>query len=228
MEISNRLRIIAELVRYPRMADIGTDHGYVPIWLFQQGRLEKGIACDIHKGPLERANENILQAGASRAIETRRGDGLSPLFKGEVDSIVIAGMGGMLIVEILRQGRCVVSQLQEMVLSPHLDVPEVRKYITQIGFLITEEHMLKEDGKYYTVMRAVPGCQRYALEVEYAYGKLLLERKDPILKEYLKKEMERLQGLSERLSNETAVRAQERLLEVAAEQKKLQEVLKWL
>lgn len=228
MEISNRLRCIGDLVESTRMADIGTDHGYVPLWLYHKGCLQKGIACDIHNGPLERAAENILQAGAENVIETRLGDGLSPLRPGEVDGVVIAGMGGMLMIAILDQGKAVVEKLNELVISPHLDVPAVRRYLHTIGFLIQQEHMLQEDGKYYTVMRAVPGAQSYETDEEYEYGKILLDRKDTVLKEYLEKERKRMENICEKLKKEETAQAKERLFTMEKALNKLQEVQKWL
>src|SRR5699024_8275793 len=94
MEISKRLRTVAELVSGRTVADIGTDHGYVPLYLYEQGKIEKALACDINRGPLEKAKENIASAKAERVVEARLGSGLTPVRIGEVESAVIAGMGG--------------------------------------------------------------------------------------------------------------------------------------
>ena len=95
MDISKRLRTVASLVRCETMADIGTDHGYVPLYLYEQGKIKKALACDLNPGPLEKARENIQKMGAGQVIETRLGSGLTPVAPGEVECAVIAGMGGM-------------------------------------------------------------------------------------------------------------------------------------
>ena len=227
MELSQRLQVIAEMVRYPRVADIGTDHGYVPIWLFLQGKLSFGIACDIHTEPLKRAGENIRLAMAQKAVKTRLGNGLAPVMPNEVDSVVIAGMGGMLIISILEEAKEVVLGLKELIVSPHLDVPRVRQYLHRIGFFIEKEHMLKEDGKFYTVIRAVPGQERYQTQAEYDYGKLLLENRDAVLLAFLQEEEKRLSYIHQKLQMETSGQATKRLHEIEEELTRLQEVLKW-
>ena len=163
MEISKRLRTVAELVSGRTVADIGTDHGYVPLYLYEQGKIEKALACDINRGPLEKAKENIASAKAERVVEARLGSGLTPVRIGEVESAVIAGMGGMLICRILADSPQVVQSLRELILSPQHDQETVRRYVAQIGFAITEEKLVKEDEKYYhisAVYRAKKPIQR--------------------------------------------------------------------
>ncbi|MDO4531742.1 MAG: class I SAM-dependent methyltransferase, partial [Bacillota bacterium] len=101
MDISKRLELVAGLVTHDVIADIGTDHGYVPIYLYKQGKIKKAYACDVRKGPLEKCRQNIAQYGAGNVIETRLGSGLTPLLPGEAETAIMAGMGGMLIVHIL-------------------------------------------------------------------------------------------------------------------------------
>ena len=143
MELSKRLEMVAGLVTQERIADIGTDHGYVPIYLYKQGRIKKAYACDVRKGPLEKCKKNIALYGAEDVIETRLGSGLTPLRPGEAETAIMAGMGGMLIVHILQDSPEVAASLTELVLSPQRDFGAVRKYLHQIGFAIREEHTLK-------------------------------------------------------------------------------------
>lgn len=228
MEISKRLRAIAEMVEFRTMADIGTDHAYVPIWLCEKRGLLKGIACDIHKEPLRRAAENIAAAGFNDKIETRLGDGLCKVLPNEVESVVIAGMGGMLCVSILEAAMPVVKNLKELVLSPHLDAPKVRRYLHSIGFLIALEHMIYDEGKYYTIIRAVQGIEKYETEAEYSFGRLLLKQKDAVLCGYLNKERARLLTLSDKLSKTVSTKAAKRQQEIVREQEALEEAFKWL
>ena len=214
MDISKRLEQVAGLVTHDVIADIGTDHGYVPIYLYKKGKIRKAYACDVRKGPLEKCRQNIKLHGAEGVIETRLGSGLMPLLPGEAETAIMAGMGGMLIVHILEDSPAVAASLQELVLSPQRDFGEVRKYLHKIGFAIREEHMLKEDGKPYVLMRCEKGEEKYSREIEYLYGKLLLEKKEPVLKELLLHEEGKYSRLLESLKQNQTKNAQKRLPEV--------------
>jgi tRNA (adenine22-N1)-methyltransferase len=214
MDISKRLELVAGLVTHDVIADIGTDHGYVPIYLYKKGKIRKAYACDVRKGPLEKCRKNIKLHGAEGVIETRLGSGLTPLLPGEAETAIMAGMGGMLIVHILEDSPAVAESLQELVLSPQRDFGEVRKYLHKIGFAIREEHMLKEDGKPYVLMRCEKGAEKYSREIEYLYGKLLLEKKEPVLKELLLHEEGKYSRLLESLKQNQTENAQKRLPEV--------------
>lgn len=214
MDISKRLEKVAGLVSYPVIADIGTDHGYVPIYLYQKGKITKAFACDVRKGPLEKCRQNIALYGAESVIEPRLGSGLIPLQPGEAETAIMAGMGGMLIVHILQDSPEVASSLKELVLSPQRDFAEVRRYVHQIGFSIEEEHMLKEDNKPYVLMRCEKGAETYEKEIDYLYGKKLLEKKDPVLKELLLHEEGKYSRLFHNLKDNPTENAQKRLPEV--------------
>lgn len=186
MELSKRLKAVADLVLPCEvMADIGTDHGYVPITLCLQEKVKRAIACDIKKGPLQKAVENIHNCQMEERIETRLGAGLEKIMHGETETIVIAGMGGMLMIDILAQSLEIVKGSRQLVLQPQLDVDKVRRYLHQIGFTITEEIMVWEDKKFYNVLSAQPGEEVYSQEEDYLFGKVLIEKKDSVLKEYL-------------------------------------------
>ena len=104
--LSIRMQAVADLVSDGmRIADIGTDHGFVPIALVSAGRCPYAVAADVRRGPLSHAAENIRKYGLSEVIETRLSDGLEKIKPGEADSIIIAGMGGMLMIRILEEGR---------------------------------------------------------------------------------------------------------------------------
>lgn len=195
MQISERLKTVASFVKGYRVADIGTDHAYVPIYLMKQGKILQALAMDIGKGPLERATEHIREQGLQSRIQTRLSDGLAAYRSGEADSIVIAGMGGALIVKILSEGAGKYEGVKELVLSPQSEIYLVRQWLRGHGWKIEEETMLIEDGKYYTIMRAVRGINETAKLVEDYYGKYLLEHKWPVLKQFLLKEKQNLHGI---------------------------------
>ena len=225
MDISKRLEAVAGLVSHEVIADIGTDHGYVPIYLFLKGKIRKAYACDVRKGPLETCRSNIALYGAEDVIETRLGSGLIPLKPYEAETAVMAGMGGMLIVHILQDSPDVAASLKELILSPQRDFAEVRRYVHEIGFLIAEEHMLKEDGKPYVILRCIRGEERYEKEIEYLYGKKLLEKKEPLLKELLLAEDRKCGRVLEKLQNNPTEHAQKRLPEVEEKRKWIREAL---
>lgn len=124
------------------LCDVGTDHGYVPIALVQGNIIPKAIAVDINKGPLERANEHIRANGLTEQITTRLSNGLEAIHDGEVDSIVIAGMGGELVIHILTAGETVCRSAKELILQPQSEVSKVREYVRNTGYKIVDEDMI--------------------------------------------------------------------------------------
>ncbi len=225
MELSLRLKTVANAVCTRTAADIGTDHGYVPIYLVKARHMQKAVACDINEGPLLRAQENVEREGVDDKIEIRLGDGLSPLSAGEVETVVLAGIGGMLIIDILRDNAEIVGSLKQLVLQPQLDVEKVRRYIHSIGFEIVDEQMVLEEDKFYTVINALAGTETYSKDIHYMYGKVNIEKKCPVLKEYLLKRLEKLSGIKERLCNAKEENAFEKADEIKKEVKHIKEVL---
>lgn len=225
MEISKRLQAVVALVSYPVIADIGTDHGYVPIYLHKMGKIQKALACDVRKGPLEKAKENIFLFQAQDHIETRLGNGLIPVRPGEVETAVIAGMGGMLTLRILKDSPEVVASLKELILAPQHDVDGVRRYLHSIGFIIETEIMMKEDGKYYNIMRCIPGEEEYSREIDYLYGKKLLFQKEALLKELLTMEERKYRLVEQKLLESDTENAKERLVQVSEKLSLMREAL---
>ena len=207
MKLSNRLELVASFVQEgSRLADVGTDHGYIPIALTERGIISQAIAMDLRPGPLERADSHIHQAGLGEKIETRLSDGLEKLLPGEADTVVIAGMGGELIIHILEEGRHVWEDISRFVLSPQSDLDKVRRYLEYSGFVIAKEAMVEEEGKFYTVMETFwnKGAEGESGGTDkkqswYAYGKSLIENKDRVLASYLTKEESRITEVLSRL-----------------------------
>ena len=202
--LSERLRAVASLVTPGQtLADIGTDHAYVPIRLVLDSLIPRAIAMDVNEGPLARAKENILRMGLADRIEARLSDGFEALEEGEVQCAVIAGMGGALTIRILSAFPRKVRKLDQLILQPQSELYEVRKYLEENGFRITAEDMVFEDGKYYPMMQVVPEDGRNCREMQkeeklprrlsFLYGPCLLAQRHPVLKQYLKRE-ERIRG----------------------------------
>lgn len=191
VQLSKRLLAAAGMVTKGNIvADVGCDHAYTSIYLCQAGIAPKVIAMDVNKGPLVGAKAHVEEAGLSENIDIRLSDGLQKLIPGEADTVLLCGMGGLLMIKILSDYPQATASLKELILQPQSEVGEVRTFLHKQGYEITEEHMLKEDGKFYVMMRAVKSevPQAYETECDYVYGKLLLEEKNPVLLEYLDRE----------------------------------------
>jgi len=221
MKLSRRLETIASFVpEGSAVADIGTDHGYIPIHLVQEGKAKHAIAMDVRKGPLLRAQAHIHEAGLEAHVEVRLSDGLLKLEQNEADCVVIAGMGGELIIHILEEGRGLWEGIPHWVLSPHSELDKVRRFLEEQEFFTERETMIKEEGKFYTVMginRMNKAGEKDEREISYRYGRSLIESKDPVLKEYLKKEEEQLEQIMSGLSVSETESARRRMEELKLE-----------
>ena len=217
INISNRLKCVASLVnKGARVADIGTDHAYLPIYLVQNGISNKVYACDVRKEPLRRAQLHIDEYGLSDKITTQLCDGLKGINKCDVDTVTICGMGGKLMKSILQAGIDKLGYNTQLVLSAQSELRDFRAYLLEAGIDIKSEHILLEDGKYYFIFDCVyntPYEQHFNKNVvdaddiykndnqnnnekkitayteeELRYGKYLLDNKSEVLYEYLNKE----------------------------------------
>jgi len=156
IKLSRRLAALAEWVpQGARLADIGTDHALLPVYLAAGGNIDFAVAGDVHAGPAEAAKRQVASAGLSARISVRHGDGLSVLNAGEVDTVCIAGMGGSLIVRLLEAAGDRLEGVHTLVLSPHGAEDAVRRWIMERRFLLDRELLLEEDGVIYTLLRAI-------------------------------------------------------------------------
>ena len=240
MKLSERLELVLSFVEPGESAaDVGTDHGHVPVELVRRMIVKKAVAMDVRKGPLSRATENIDLAGLTDKIETRLSDGVAKLLPGEADSVVIAGMGGELIIKILENGRHMWDSVKQWVLSPQSEIFKVRRWLFENGFVIRKEEMVLEDGKFYTVMdvrrekdadsegkTVDPDVLSLSEDSRMLYGDYLIRTKNPVLLTYLKEEEAKLLRFIEDLSAKAgdSERAAERLSELKLQLNENQEV----
>lgn len=187
MEISSRLECIAKMIeKCDSIADIGTDHGYVPIYLIKKGICKHAIASDINMGPVEKARLNIEHENAEKSIECRLGPGFSTVKPMEVNVAIIAGMGGNLIRDIIEEGIQVFKSLDYVVLQPVQNPDVLRKYIYESGYIVLDEDLCKDENKYYEVIKIKYNNEPKVLsDVYYEVSKILLEKKHPLVKEYV-------------------------------------------
>ncbi len=212
MQLSERLRAVADMVTPGfYLADIGTDHGYIPIDLTASGRIPGAVAADVNPGPLARAQDHIRGNALEDRIETRLSDGLQAFVPGEAESIVIAGMGGALTVKILREGEAVTAKSEELILQPQSEVFAVREYLDTHNWFIDRENMVCEDGKYYPMMHAVHGSSGMPLsKLELCFGPQLLRQRHPLLLQYLRQEEKVQNQILDALKMGSSVRALQR------------------
>lgn len=210
--ISERLGLAASFIKKGRVvADIGTDHGYLPIYLIREGISDKVIAADMRKKPLEKAKKNAENFMVSDKIEFRLSDGLESFSGEEADAYVICGMGGTIMMKILQKALCddKLNEGDQLVLSPQADREMFRRFLYEKGFLIEEEKMIRENSWFYVVFSCTyDGKSRRESELIYRYGKKPLEEKQEALKEFLVHERkvlervkEKLDGLGENISD---------------------------
>lgn len=155
VKLSPRLALVSKMVRPGvRLADIGTDHAYLPVSLINEGKINSAIAADVRVGPLENAKMTILQNSLSSSIETRLSDGLDEIGENDADDIVFAGMGGELIVKLMEKCPWVKNAEKHFVFQPMTHSEILRDYLTKNGFVISNEKAVEDSGKVYVVFDA--------------------------------------------------------------------------
>lgn len=238
IQLSKRMSALASLVTEgSRLADIGTDHGYIPIALVQKGRIPSALAMDVGKGPLSRAREHIHSQGLDTYIETRLSDGLTELHEGEADTVLIAGMGGMLMKRILEGGGHCLSSVGELILQPQSEIHLVRKFLAEHSYQITDEDIVLEDGKYYPMMRAElihdfedrsGQCKDHPWKTfQYFYGDVEKQRSPEVLRNFLIHEQEKSSTIMERL-HENGREVSDRMKELQEQMNLIRETLEAL
>ncbi len=185
------------------VADVGCDHAHTDIKLLKDGIVKKCIAMDVRPGPLQKAAENLKLYECQDKVELRLSDGLDALNPGEADICIIAGMGGVVMKDILERGLGTDGHLKGcrpvLILQPQSHIYEIRKWLDDNGYAITDEDICFEDGKYYFAMKAVPEDKAASdgpvpenasedsliREAGLHFGPILVKRKDSLMQQYL-------------------------------------------
>ena len=188
MILGERLQTVAGLVGdFRRLADIGSDHAYLPAWLILQGKADYIVAGEVQRGPWEAACRTIADFGLEEAVSVRLGDGLAVVQPGEVDAVVIAGMGGASIRGILSRSSAVVSVLSRIVCQPMTGAADLRRWLLANGWLIDAEELVREDDRIYEIVAAIPGTATMPDELLLEVGPVLWQNRHPLLAEHLDK-----------------------------------------
>ncbi len=221
--------------------DVGCDHGYIPITLLEQNKINCAVLSDVREGPLSRAEEHVKEHNFSHKVRLVCTNGIPKNFPKLLEELVfdpsgkitcvIAGMGGMLMASILEDAAALLDQIDEFVLSPQSDLAYFRKVLRSFGVVIEEEAFLEEDGKFYTILRCVHGNEISLKEfselsdTELLFGPLLLKEQNPVLKEYLKKREQVLEHIREELTSHGFGESDQRMMELKEEYRKVQDAL---
>ena len=212
MELSKRLNFIIENIDNTSvLADIGTDHGYIPLYAVKNGLCSKAIAIDINKDPLDKAKLNAILEGAGDELEFRLGSGLKPLENGEVEVAVIAGMGGNLIRDILEDDIEKVSSIGYLILVPAQNPEVLREYLYNNDYEIICEDLCEEEGIYYELfkVRKKAGESAKLDSIYYEVSPKLLMQRHPLMKEFLNSKVENYKKILSFITDST-INAKER------------------
>ncbi|WP_062285882.1 tRNA (adenine(22)-N(1))-methyltransferase [Neomoorella mulderi] len=224
-----RLRAVAALVPPgSTVADIGTDHAYLPLYLAGSGRCPRVIAVEAAPGPYQRALAAVAAAGLEGRVEVRLGDGLTPLQPGEVDTVTMAGLGALTQQRILAARPEVRQKLQRLVLQPQGEAGPLRRYLASAGWYLYNEELVYDSGHYYIILAACQGESPAYSDLEWRIGPLLLQRRHPLLRGYLLHKMETLTAAARQLAAGRGTRARERREDLSRQLEEIREVLAWL
>lgn len=226
--LSARMQAVADMVtKGNRVCDVGCDHGYVSIHLVQSKVSPSVLAMDVNKGPLLRAREHVTDSGLEEYITLRLSDGLTAYEKGEADALICAGMGGRLMQRILAQDPSKTRDFKELILQPQSEISFFRRFLRNEGYSIAWEDMILEEDKFYPVIKAVflkEESLPYDQEICDRFGPVLLQKKHPVLGEFLKREWKNSLKIRDRLmQGGGSSRANARMKELDGEMRYIKE-----
>ena len=182
MKLSLRLETIYKMVPYSVTADVGSDHGKLMISLFQDGRIPHGYAIENKKGPFTRLTKAIKENGLLDDVVPLFSDGITDLPEC-VTTIVLAGMGGENIINIISSHVEKLKNVQTIIVDAHNSTPKVRKYITELGYVIADEKMVKEDDIYYEIIKFIKADTAFYSDNDIEFGPILRNEKSATFKE---------------------------------------------
>lgn len=205
----NRIDLLASLSTGSEVVcDIGCDHAHVMINAIKYHGVKRGLACDISKGPLEQASKNICNNSLQDKIKTILSDGFSNVNE-EFDTAILAGMGGILITNILSKGLDKIQDVK-LIIEPNSDAPLVRQYLSDIGFSIIEEYAIYDAKKYYEIIVAIKGKSSYD-SLDIKFGPILRRKKPEAFIDYYEKQKKNLYDMIHKITNDAT--KQEKLSE---------------
>lgn len=228
MELSQRLMcIIKNMDKCSSIIDVGTDHGYIPIYAVRKGITSFAVASDINKGPRDKAENNVISYGLEDKIQCRLGAGLSTVKENEVEAAVIAGMGGNLIRDIILEDMNKVKLFKYMILMPAQNPEILREFLYNNSFEVIKEDLCFDDGIYYEVFKVkYNGRKNEALydSFDYEISPVLIKEKHPLLKEFLESKTAKYTTILSYINDNSAA-AKDRRTEISGKIKRIKEIL---
>lgn len=206
MKLTDRLLKIASLVdEGKKIADIGTDHGYIPVYLLKNDKIDFAILADVNKGPLDNARKEVRHNKLEDKVDLRLGSGIEVLNENEVDQIIIAGMGGILISELLEAKTSVAQNAEKLILQPMQAQDELRKYLYKNGYEVINEVLVKEDFRIYEIIEAKYTGKKTEVsdEIYYEVSNKLIENKDQLLVEFINKKINAYENIIKKLEGKS-------------------------
>ena len=223
----NRLERIKSMVDpCQTAADIGTDHGYVAEMLLKEGICKQIIATDLNEGPLNRAIEHLTKSNLHDKCNFRLGCGLRVLNQGEADAIIIAGMGGDLISDIIHTSKDIALKAQQLILQPMTAVNTLRKYLYENGFEIIDESIVKEYHHFYFIIKAKKGIAKQMDNIYFEISNILIEKKDPVMIDYLNKVLNTNEKIISSLEKTKNVEYNEKIESLKDKNNKIKELIR--
>ncbi len=227
--LSPRLKAIAEKVpQGSKVADIGTDHGFIPVYLVKNGVAPKVIASDISRNSLEKTKMLVKEQGFSDSIEVRLGSGLKVLKGGEVDTVIIAGMGGNLIKNILEESPDILKDISRLILQPMSSQSKLRHWLIQNDFTIKDEELVLDNGRIYEIMLVEHGKQEQWNDIELEISPRLIEKKHRLLEPFVLNKMAIMENVISKLKNSNTENALKKRKDCEEKLKKYKEVYQWI
>ena len=229
MKLTDRLLKIASLVSDgKKIADIGTDHGYIPVYLLKEGKVPFAVLADVNKGPLDNAHKEVIQNNLLDKVDLRLGSGIEILEIGEVEEVIIAGMGGILISELLEAKKEVAHNVEKLILQPMQAQEELRYYLLNNGYEILEEVLVREVFRIYEIIVAKYTGKNTIIEDEiyYEVGIKLLENKDSLFNDFIEKKIKTYSSIVNKLEGKNGEAIDKKRKESEVAIKKLENLIK--
>ncbi|MEA1975692.1 MAG: class I SAM-dependent methyltransferase [Bacillota bacterium] len=227
--ISNRLKILADYVKKEDIVgDVGTDHGFIPIYLIEENKADKIIASDLNQGPLDNAKQELLSKNLLDRVDLRLGGGLEPYKAGEIDTVIIAGMGGKLIKTILVEGEQHIKYLKKLILQPMQGVYELRKWILDNGYKIVDEDLIYENNIFYEIIVAIKGESQKYNDNDLEFGYYMLKKHVEVSKAFLDMKIEKNENIVNDIVNHGSSMSQMSIEKFKSKIKRYYEVRKCL
>ncbi|MEH7393233.1 tRNA (adenine(22)-N(1))-methyltransferase [Bacillus sp. JJ1474] len=208
-KLSQRLEAVANYIPEGcRLADIGSDHAYLPCYAVKRGMIPFAVAGEVAEGPYQSAKSQVEAEGLNDKINVRKGNGLQVISVDEVDCITIAGMGGALITNILEEGKEKLGTIKRLILQPNISAITIRSWLNKNGWVLIAEEILEEDEKIYEILVAEKGDSKERRELdlqkELLFGPFLLKQKSAVFKKKWLGELKNWQRILAQLENAAA------------------------